>query len=152
MNADGSGMQKVISSSVLSLMSVSPDKQWIIAAEPVDAKTHQTVVAYPTRGGTPRILCRACRIGTLEPTSPYMSWSQDQKAMYMSFDKTTVIPLSRDAFPKGMPDDLTDYKALLRITGARLLDVVDVFPGPTAKTYAFRRLSTQRNIYRIRLP
>ncbi|HXW91082.1 MAG TPA: protein kinase [Terriglobales bacterium] len=157
MKLDGSRVQKVTSNSVISLISVSPDKNWIVVAE-----DPQTVVAYPTMGGAPRILCKACAIGTLEQVgAPRVSWSQDQKAMYVHSaqegiavptDRTTVIPLSRDAMPESVPIDLTDNKVLSRIPGARVLDVGDVFPGPDSRTYAFWRLSTERNIYRIALP
>jgi len=33
-----------------------------------------------------------------------------------------------------------------------VLDALQVFPGPDAKTYAFWQLATQRNLYRIGLP
>ena len=75
----------------------------------------------------------------------YVSLSDDKR-------KTIVIPLkSGDALPKSSSDEIFNDPELPRMPGVRVLDIPDVFPGPDASTYAFWRMSTQRNLYRIGL-
>jgi hypothetical protein len=66
--------------------------------------------------------------------------------------ETIVIPLnSGDAFPASRSELVTNAK-LPHMPGVRVLDLPNVFPGPNASNYAFWRLNTQRNLYRISLP
>jgi len=58
---------------------------------------------------------------------------------------------SGDALPKSSSDEIVNDPELPRMPGVRVLDIPDVFPGPDASTYAFWRMSTQRNLYRIGL-
>jgi hypothetical protein len=106
-------------------------------------------------------LCKVCAIGSLGVGPPIISWSFDQKSMYVpstdtgSHDKpiTIVIPLNPgDAFPRSWSDGFVNNPDLSRMPGVRVLDLPDVFPGPDTSTYAFWRMSTQQNLYRIGLP
>ena len=162
MKEDGTELQKVIPDRVGHLISLSPDGRWIIAATATgEPKNPQIVVGYPVGGGPSRVLCRVCAIGNLEIDPPIIGWSFDQKSMYVSLThtgssdkpKTLVIPVSpNDAFPKVLSGELVTNPLLLRMPGVRVLDVPSVFPGSDPSIYAFWRLSTQRNIYRIGLP
>jgi Tol biopolymer transport system component/tRNA A-37 threonylcarbamoyl transferase component Bud32 len=161
MKEDGTELQKVIPDRIRRLISLSPDGRWIVATtETGESRNPQIVVSYPVRGGTPRVLCRVCGIGNLDIDPPIISWSLDQKSMYISLTqtgssdkpRTIVNPLNPgDAFPKSSSELVTNPE-LLRMPGVRVLDLPSVFPGPDASTYAFWRISTQRNIYRIGLP
>jgi hypothetical protein len=39
-----------------------------------------------------------------------------------------------------------------RLPGARRTDILDVVPGQSPDVYAFTRINTQRNLYRIPVP
>jgi hypothetical protein len=67
--------------------------------------------------------------------------------------QTIVIPLKAgEAFPKLFSNKFVDDPALLRIPGARVLNVPSAFPGPDPTTYAIWRTNTHRNLYKISLP
>ena len=154
MKADGSDAQKVIPEDIHSLLAVSPDHRVIVVAiYSGDPKQPQTLFAYPVDGGAPRILCRVCGIGTLEQIwAPLVNWSRDQKAMYVSTDKTYVIPLNGRALPTSLPRNLNDDQAWMKKPGIRVMDTPCVFPGPDPSMYSFCKVSTQRNLYRLSLP
>jgi eukaryotic-like serine/threonine-protein kinase len=162
MKEDGTELQKAIPDRISNLIGLSPDGRWIVAAtETGEPRNPQIVVGYQVRGGPSRVLCRMCAIGGLEIDPPIISWSSDQKSMYVSLThtgshdkpKTIVIPLnSSDAFPEFSSDEFVNYQELTRMPGVRVLDLPSVFPGPDTSTYAFWRINTQRNIYRIGLP
>jgi hypothetical protein len=154
-------LRKAIPDSVAHLISLSPDGRWIVAAIESDNSGHSQIVsAYPMGGGDPRVLCRVCFIGSFDIDPPIVSWSFDQKSMYISLThrgandqpRTIVVPLNAgDAFPTLWSELVTNAK-LPRMRGIRVLDLPSVFPGPDASNYAFSRLSNQRNLYRISLP
>jgi hypothetical protein len=161
MKQDGTDLHKAIPDPIAHLLSLSPDDRWIVAAvDSVQSTRSQIVSGYPMGGGLPKVLCRVCAVGSFEIDPPIVSWSFDQKSMYISLthtganDKpnTMVIALnSGDAFPAWWSELVTNTK-LPRLPGVRVLDLPSVFPGPDASNYAFWRLSTQRNLYRISLP
>ena len=161
MKEDGTNLVKAIPDPVGRLISVSPDGRWTVATIGTgDSKDPQAVVAYPVSGGQPRVLCRNCGIGTLDVDPPIVGWSQDQRSMYVSLahngsddkPRTIVIPLiAGEAVPKSMREMITDPE-LLRMPGVHVLDLPSVFPGPDASTYAYWKVITQRNLYRISLP
>ncbi len=161
MKEDGTDLHKVIPDPVSHLISLSPDDRWIVATVDSDnSGPSQILSGYPMRGGPPRVLCRVCAVGSFEIDQPIVSWSFDQRSMYISLThtgandkpKTIVIPLTPgDAFPAWWGELVTNTK-LPRMPGVRVLDLPSVFPGPNASNYAFWRFSTQRNLYRISLP
>jgi Tol biopolymer transport system component/predicted Ser/Thr protein kinase len=161
MKQDGTDLRKAIPDPIARLISVSPDDRWIVAAiDSGNSASQQIVSSYPMGGGLPRVLCRVCAVGSFEINPPIVSWSFDQKSMYISLshtganDKpsTIVIPLNPgDAFPTSWSELVTNAN-LLRMRGVRVIDLPSVFPGPDASKYAFWRFSTQRNLYRISLP
>jgi serine/threonine protein kinase/Tol biopolymer transport system component len=161
MKEDGTGLRKAIPEPVAHLISLSPDDRWIVAAvDSGSSDLSQIVSAYPMQGGLPLVLCRVCAIGSWQIDPPIVSWSFDQKSMYISLThtgandkpKTIVIPLNPgDAFPTSWSELVTNTK-LAQMRGVRVLDLPSVFPGPDPSNYAFWRFITQRNLYRISLP
>jgi serine/threonine protein kinase len=161
MKADGTDLRKVVPDAVAQLISLSPDDRWMVAAIDSGNSEHpQIVSAYPMRGGSPRVLCRVCGIGSFEIGPPVVGWSFDQKSMYISLTstgandepKTIAIPLNPgEAFPTEWSDLVTSTK-LRRMPGVSVLDIPSLFPGPDASNYAFWRVNIQRNLYRISLP
>jgi len=161
MKEDGTDLRKAIPDPIDRLISLSPDDRWIVTATASGSSDRpQIVFGYPMQGGIPRVLCRVCAVGSGEIDPPIVSWSFDQKSMYIDLThtgandkpKTIVIPLNPgEAFPGSWSELVTNTK-LLRMRGVRVLDLPSVFPGPDASNYAFWRFSTQRNLYRISLP
>jgi hypothetical protein len=47
---------------------------------------------------------------------------------------------------------LASKEALAALPGARLVSEQNAYPGPTPSMYAFVKISTQRNIYRVPAP
>jgi hypothetical protein len=158
---DGTDLRKAIPDPAAHLISLSPDDRWIVATADTGNSGFSGIVSgYPVGGGPPRVLCRVCAIGSFDIGPPIVSWSFDQKSMYISLThtgandrpKTMVIPLNPgDAFPPSWSELVTNTK-LSRMPGVRMLDLPSVFPGPDASNYAFWRFNTQRNLYRISLP
>jgi len=159
---DGTQLRKVISSPVSLGISLSPDERWVVVGtEPHDSTAPQNIIAYSVSGGEAQMLCKVCGIGSLDTDPPIVSWSLDQKAMYVSLahngsadtPSTIVIPLkSAAALPMLSEDDFVNSPQLLQMGGVRTLPLTSIFPGPDTDTYAFCQTSTQRNIYRISLP
>ncbi len=161
MKEDGTDLRKAIPDPVAHLISLSPDDRWIVATtDSGNSGSSGIVSGYHMGGGPPRVLCRVCAVGSFDIGPPIVSWSLDQRSMYISLShtgandkpRTIVIPVNpNDAFPAWWSELVTNPK-LPRMPGVRVLDIPSVFPGPDASNYAFWRFSTQRNLYRISLP
>jgi serine/threonine protein kinase/Tol biopolymer transport system component len=161
MREDGTDLRKAIPDPVARLVSLSPDDRWIVAmVDSGDSSGSEIVSGYSTQGGTQRVLCRVCDVGSFDIDPPIVSWSFDQRSMYISLShtgandqpKTIVIPVNpHDAFPSWW-NELVSNPKLPQMPGVHTLEIPSVFPGPDASNYAFWRFSTQRNLYRISLP
>jgi Tol biopolymer transport system component len=149
---DGSELQKVITTPLLPL-AVSPDGQWIAVQDPT---AWGALVVYPAGTGSPRRLCDRCAPpwGT-EPPAFYFGWSPDSQFAYWTFTGATyAIPLQSGQLLPGIPaGGIQSKEGVAALPGARLISEQDrVVPGPHASMYAFVKVSTQRNIYRVPLP
>lgn len=81
-----------------------------------------------------------------------MNWSPDRQFLYLKFDGSTyAIPLSAgQLLPKMPPHGFQSKEEVAALPGARLLsDEPYAFPGPNPSIYAFTKVTTQRNIYRV---
>jgi hypothetical protein len=88
----GTDLHKAIRDPVARLISLSPDDRWIVAAiDSGNSGRSQIVADYPMGEGLPRVLCRVCAVGSWEIDPPIVSWSLDQKSMYISL--TALIAL-----------------------------------------------------------
>jgi DNA-binding winged helix-turn-helix (wHTH) protein/Tol biopolymer transport system component len=153
--------EKVVADPIIYLIAVSPDGQWLVAwtAYGSDENTH-ALVAFPTRGGSKKLICAACAIrGPSYPGGPVMSWTRDQQFVFFKSilggmdHKTFVIPLrSGEALP-ALPDSgFQSHRDVLAVPGARDTAEEDVFPGTSSSVYAFTRKTTRRNLYSIPIP
>lgn len=153
-NEDGAARRKIFPNPVIYLINMSPDRQWIVAwVERPGEELPQAVVAYPVSGGAGKVLCTGCGTGPSNVGTPVVAWSQDQSVLYfrpavrMGGPSIVLIPLPRGAaFPtyssKMLSDSLKDVPGL-RSVGS------NIFPGPNPSTYAFTRITSHRNIYRV---
>jgi hypothetical protein len=83
-----------------------------------------------------------------------MQWSPDGRFVYVKFVSSTyAIPLQPGQMLPPIPaSGFASKEAVAAVHGAQLVSGTDVYPGPNPSIYAFVKISTQRNIYRVPLP
>lgn len=153
-HVDGSGLQKVVPGTVMYLYGVSPDGKWM------GVWAGNSVYIQPVDGGAAVTVCTRCGTAGEENrgvTPPMVSWSADQKFLYLHFPmparRTYAIPLKAgQAFPSLPASGLAAQEDALKLPGARLIAEPRAHGGANPNTYAFPRVTTQRNIYRVPLP
>jgi len=149
---DGSGLQKLIPTPFLIAQGVSPDGQWIPAQ---DSSAWGALAVFPAGGGPPTRICEGCSTpqGT-DPMPPSMKWTPDGRFLYLRFGTSTyAIPLRPGHLLPRLPaSGFASKEAVANLPGAQLVSDKDVYPGPNPSIYAFVKVSTQRNIYRIPVP
>jgi hypothetical protein len=149
---DGSELQKIIATPFLVSQSVSPDGRWVPSQ---DSSAWGALVLYPAGSGAPKRVCEGCSMpqGT-DPAPPGMKWTPDGKFVYVKFGTSTyVIPLRPDQVLPPIPaSGFASKEAVAAVPGAQLVSATDIYPGPNPSIYAFVKVSTQRNIYRVPVP
>jgi serine/threonine protein kinase/Tol biopolymer transport system component len=161
-NDDGTGLARVVDKPVIYLLGVSPDAKWLVAwIELKGAESPNAVVLYPADGGEARMLCHKCSAtGPAYEGASIVNWSPDGRYFYlrmelpgMTADSTRVIPIPPGRSLPVLPArGIESIQDVLAIPGVRSIPYRDVFPGRDPSVYAFIRRTTQRNLYRVRLP
>ncbi len=131
---------------------VSPDGRWVVAQTP---NQYGDTIVYPAGGGSAIRICRDCgQPQGVEPIPAPLSWSPDGRFAYLKFaDSTYAIPLQRgEMLPPTPASGLPSQDAVAALPGARLVSGQSVYPGPNPTIYAFTKVATQRNIYRVPVP
>jgi Tol biopolymer transport system component len=145
---DGSGLRKVVPDPVLLLYSVSPGGKWMATWA-----QGKSVVIYPVDGGEPVLVCHCAN--RAPPEQPALvTWSKDGRFLYLhetGLRQTFAVPLrTGEAVPRLPPSGIpSPAMGLGSIPGMKMLPQERAFGGPNTETYAFVRVTTQRNIYRI---
>jgi eukaryotic-like serine/threonine-protein kinase len=151
---DGGELQKTIPTTTPIIpFGVSPDGRWVPAQ---DLRAPGSLMVYPAGGGSPTLICGSCSApkGTERIPSP-LSWTPDGRFLYLKFATSTyAIPLQPGQVLPPIPaSGFQSKEAVAALPGARLISEEErVFPGPNPSIYAFVKVSTQRNIYRVPLP
>ena len=113
-------------------------------------------MVYPVGGGSPTLICKCYGAPNVTdgPMPPQLSWTPDGKFLYLKFATTTyAIPLQRGRMLPPIPaSGFPSKEAVAALPGARLISEESVFPGPNPSVYAFMKVATQRNIYRVPVP
>jgi len=150
---DGSQLRKVTSMPVIFIYSVSPD------GEAVALWVGDSVIVYPLDRGNRVRVCSQCATAGEENrgvTPSLVSWSPDAKFLYLhstSTRQTHVVPLpSGQLLPYLPPSGMVSMEAAADLPGATTISEQRAFVGPVPSVYAFPRVTTHRNIYRIRVP
>jgi serine/threonine protein kinase/Tol biopolymer transport system component len=161
MKEDGTGQEKLIPDPVIYLLAVSPDGQWVVVwGARKDVESSQAVTAYPSRGGPAKLICEDCSFtGSYYQAASIISWAPNQKFLYlrtafpgMGSTRTFATPLRPgEALPKLSSSGIKSERDLLALSGSRMIEQKDVFPGSDPSTYVFIRTATQRNLYRLHL-
>jgi eukaryotic-like serine/threonine-protein kinase len=145
MKSDGTGRSKILSEHILDLGGVSPDGRWVFLGVPNSDPENPVVVEAVALDGSKTVpLC----LGMCQPV-----WDTTGKFIYIFFSKISenafALPLSPNT---GLPT--------LPLHGiARLGDVPkgavripqQVESAVSSSLYAFTRMNTHRNLYRIPL-
>ena len=147
MHADGTGVQR-LAGPVLAFHSVSPDGRWAVAYTPVEsADVSVAVLAHPTAGGAPRLVCNQCKV----------SWSASGSHLYLSFpwDQGRTYVLAADP-ANSLPDlpaaGVRSPADLAALPVVRSIEGRATAPAGDGSVYASVRVSVQRNLFRIPLP
>jgi serine/threonine protein kinase/dipeptidyl aminopeptidase/acylaminoacyl peptidase len=155
-NTDGTGLERIPTTSFLNKGDVSPDGEWVIIKAPAtsDQPAVETL-AVPIRGGVPRKVCSA------DANACTPAWSTDGKFFYVGGDRTTSPSFARRtvAIPvpagKALPDfsvgGITDLTRAVALPGARTIEEGLISPGSDPSTYVFTKTDSQRNLFRIPL-
>jgi serine/threonine protein kinase/Tol biopolymer transport system component len=150
---DGTGLQTLLTTANIFPFSVSPDGRFIVAQ---DTRAWNSLKAYPADNGAPTLVCPTCSPpqGT-DPRPPDMTWAPDGRYAYLKFDGSTyALPVpGGSSLPRIPASGFLSKEAVAAVPGARLVsDEANVFPGPDPSIYAFTKVTTQRNIYRVPVP
>jgi hypothetical protein len=149
---DGTHRQKVIQDSVRFLYDISADGKWAALWT-----TGASVALYPIAGGSPIELCSTCGTVGAENrgvTPPVVSWSRDGKFLFLHYAWTTretyAIPLRPGQVIPSLPrDGIRSADDIGKIPGAQRLGKLRAFQCGAPPAYAFMRVTSQRNIYRV---
>jgi eukaryotic-like serine/threonine-protein kinase len=148
---DGTGLSKVIPDHTSYLYSISPDDKWMAIW------VNTSVLLQPVNGGKPIVICKSCATAGEENrgvTPPMVSWSPDQKFMYLHFpsphQQTFALALAPGEPTPDLPEQGIDGAGQAAgLRGAQLILQPRAFGGVNPFEYAYPRITTQRNIYRV---
>jgi serine/threonine protein kinase len=148
---DGTDLRKVSGHPVIEPESISPDGRWIVAYARPSEEQNGVMLAFPTGGGPPVQIYGPARV----------KWSTDGRFLFLSISsgsmgstgKTYAVPLKAGAaLPDIPPGGFRSEAEIAALPGARVIDAVDIGPGPTLDVYAYSRETVQRNLYRVPVP
>ena len=146
---DGRGLQKVLTKPMWPI-AVSPNGQWIAVQDP---SAWGALIVQPADGGSPIRLCDFCATPWGTDTIPFfLGWTADSKFLYWNFANATyAIPVEAGRMLPIIPEKgLQSREAVAALRGARLVSEQEgTFPSTNPSVYAFMKVSTQRNIYKI---
>lgn len=151
--ADGTGLEKVIQEKATFLYDISPDGKWIA----VWTTAGTDIKIYRIDGSDPRLICSHCASGGAEErgiTPPIVSWSRDGKELYLyaeDMHQIDAVPLkSGEPLPPIPPSGLSWRAAPPQIAGMRIIPQRAFMSNP--QVYAYLQVTAHRNIYRILVP
>ncbi len=144
--------KKVIADSVVDLLDISPDGQWLLAFMGVEGQPASLGSrAYPVNGGTPVLLSHGTEWIAY-------GWSRDGKWLYFQVrrktagGRTVALPVAPGIMlPKLPTKGISSSEDFAKISGCKPFEQL-IIPGPDQSVYAYVIHSVQRNIFRIPLP
>jgi hypothetical protein len=154
MKEDGTGRQQIRSDASGGLMSVSPDGGWVavrsFAGSGEEVGGSPPVDAYPVRGG-PRVrICQGCRSVKWSPDGRYLYFSFVGMGTFTDVGKTFALPIPPGKYVPDLPAaGVASVEEAASLPGVRVIDHGNVSPGRDLSVYAFTKITTQRNLYRV---
>jgi hypothetical protein len=148
---DGSELQNVGRTGDANKFSVSPDGKWIVVQGNRTDELAAPMMLYPVGGGSPMLVCACMTASSDRPSPSVVSWSPDMKFLYLSFQRSIyAVPLRPgEVLPPLPASGFRTERDVAALPGARLIPEPEAFAGPNPSVYAFTKVATQRNIYRI---
>ena len=154
---DGTGLRKAIEQPIVVLVGISRDSRWLVVKLP--GKEGSSTAAFPLLGGFPTHITASGGLGAVDI---HVQWSQEGNRIFITVPissgpvsvrgRTYIVPLPPGrALPQTSAGGFRSEAEIANLSGARLIDAAAT-PGPTLQTYAFSRVTVQRNLYRIPLP
>jgi len=148
---DGSGREQIARVGGSVFGTISPDGEWLTGT---DVEQNHTVAYSMT--GRPSVLVLP------SSQSSRLRWSQDGAHVYLSVQygsanafgtgRTYVLPRANgSALPPAPTTGFITEADIAAVPGTQVLPYGDVAPGPDPSIYAFSRVTTTRNLYRIPL-
>ncbi len=153
MNRDGSGRARVVPFPIGNVMSVSPDRLWAAALVPVDdALAPSAELAIPVKGGEARRICSGFCVARWAPNGEFLYLTLEVGAGFHP-RKTVAMPLPPGkALPELPAEGIRSVSEALAIPGGRVIEQSELAPGLDPSVYAYVKVATHRNLFRIPLP
>jgi Tol biopolymer transport system component len=150
---EGTGLQQVLPQPITFLYSVAPD------GDALGLWEGTRVLVYRLSTGASAVVCSHCATAGEENrgvTPPLVDWSPDGRFVYLHSARrreTYAVPLQPGQLLPALPaEGLPDLDAAAGLPGALTISHQRAFPGIDPSVYAFARVTTHRNIYRITVP
>lgn len=148
MKTDGTGRRKVTPERILDFTAVSPDGRWLVASSPGSDEDHPVLFrSFAADGSAVVPLCvRYC----------VFSWDTTGRSVYLSFPNQNrgsySIPVIHELGLPKMPS--AGFAGIEDVPNAKTNAVIPwlVESAVSQSVYAYSRISTRRNLYRVRLP
>ena len=152
-NEDGSGLQKAISDPIIDVYDVSPNGQSVAAWL---GSAVQVLSIHGRPAITASAVCASTGGENSGTTPPCVSWSPNGRFLYLN-DRAAgqiyALPIPHDRSIPALPDaGIASAKQAAAWPGVRVIREGSAFVGADPSVYAFFRVTTQRNIYRIGVP
>jgi WD40 repeat protein len=154
-NEDGTELRKLLPGEVSFLYAISPDGKEVAVWVGYDVYLE----AYD--GSSRTLVCKRCGTAGEENrgvTPPLLSWSADQRFLYVYAPfarRNYAVPLRPGQLAPALPaEGFAGLSAndIEGFPGAKAFPELRTFGGPDPSLYAYPRLTTHRNIYRIPVP
>jgi DNA-binding winged helix-turn-helix (wHTH) protein/Tol biopolymer transport system component len=149
MKTNGSDRQKISPERIFDIYSISPDGRWVIAETPgfggEEHITQGTTKAFAVDGTATVPLCTGyCMV----------SWDTTGGFVYFRFPQVKegsyALPAMRDSGLPGIPPSVTSIEGIANLKAITAIPW-EVESAVNPYVYAYTRLNTRRNLYRISL-
>lgn len=144
MKPDGSGRQKVNPQRILDISAVTPDGRWIAAVTPSSGEESASVFAFAMDGSATKPLCLGfCKFqwDVSGRTALFFMEAESSKSYPVPVQQDTGLPRTPPAGYAGLADMPKTVKPLPGYVESAL----------SRSVYAYSRVNTRRNLYRIPL-
>ena len=147
---NGEGREKIAQVTGTVFGTVSPDGEWLSSIGP-----DKEMILLSTSGQASRPFIPRSEISRLrwspDGTRAYLSL-QDGRTSAFAVGRTYVFSLaSGSVLPHMPPGGFRTEAQIAALPGVQVLPYGDLAPGPSPSIYAFSRVTTTRNLYRIPL-
>ncbi len=150
MARDGTGRRKALPRPILNFDSVSHDRRFVAASAVVPNVTPPPTLIFPLDGGPAIQICGGLCSPTWSPDGRYLYLKMAQKSDLGVNVRTVAIPIPPgDTLPRLPPQAAQDVTQWAKVPGVKIIEHVNIAPGPTPSVYAYIKPSVHANLFRI---